>query len=130
MKKRLTSVAGPQAVGPYSQACEATSCDGIVFCSGQIPIDPATGEIVGATVAEQTRRALDNLKLLLEENELGLAEVVKTTCFLTDIGTFAEFNAVYAEYFPEEPPARSTVGVASLPKGARVEVEAIAIRGD
>lgn len=130
MKKCLSSVAGPKAVGPYSQACEAVSCDGLFFCSGQIPIDAASGEIVGATVAEQTRRALDNLKLLLEENGLGLAKVVKTTCYLTDISTFAEFNAVYAEYFSDEPPARSTVGVASLPKGAQVEVEAIAIRGD
>jgi 2-iminobutanoate/2-iminopropanoate deaminase len=130
MKKCLSSVGGPEAVGPYSMACEAKACEGIIFCSGQIPIDPASGDLVGETVAEQTRRALDNLKLLLEENGLGLSKVVKTTCFLTDMNTFAEFNAVYAEYFPEEPPARSTIGVASLPKGARVEVEALAVRGD
>jgi 2-iminobutanoate/2-iminopropanoate deaminase len=127
MKRCLTSVGGPKAVGPYSMACEA---GGIVFCAGQIPIDPASGDIVGETVAEQTRRALDNLRLLLEENGLGLSKVVKTTCFLTDLGTFAEFNAVYAEYFPEQPPARSTIGVAALPKGAKVEVEAVALRGD
>ncbi len=127
MKKCLSSVSGPRAVGPYSMACEVK---GIIFCAGQIPIDPASGEIVGETVAEQTRRALDNLKLLLEENGLGLSKVVKTTCFLTDMNTFAEFNAVYAEYFPEDPPARSTLGVASLPKGARVEVEALAVRCD
>jgi 2-iminobutanoate/2-iminopropanoate deaminase len=127
MKRCLSTVAGPKAVGPYSPACEA---EGLVFCSGQIPLDPATGEIVGETVGEQTRRALDNLKLLLEENGLGLAQVVKTTCYLTDLTTFAEFNAVYAEYFPEGAPARSTVGVAALPKGATVEVEALAVRGD
>jgi len=99
-----------------------------VWCSGMIGLDPATGEMVEGGLAAQTRQALENLKALLEDNGLTLADVVKTTCFLTDMAAFAEFNEVYAQYFPEAPPARSTVEVSALPKGALVEVEALAVR--
>ena len=124
-KRILTSASGLKAVGPYSLAVEA---GGIVWCSGMIGLDPATGEMVEGGLAAQTRQALENLKALLEDNGLTLADVVKTTCFLTDMAAFAEFNEVYAQYFPEAPPARSTVEVSALPKGALVEVEALAVR--
>jgi 2-iminobutanoate/2-iminopropanoate deaminase len=101
----------------------------LVFCSGMIPVDPETGEVIGATVAEQTRRALENLRLVLEDNGLGLGDVVKTTCFLADLGQFGAFNEVYGEFFAADPPARSTVQVAALPRGALVEVEALAYSG-
>lgn len=113
----------PAAIGPYSQAIRT---EGLLFCSGQIPLDPATGEMVGTTTAEQTEQVLRNLRGLLEAGGSSLASVLKTTVFLADMADFAEFNAVYARHFPEDPPARSTVAAAGLPKGARVEIEAIA----
>lgn len=113
----------PGAVGPYSQA---VVIDGWLFCSGQVPLDPDTGELVSGTIAEETRRSMDNLTAVLEAAGADWSKVVKTTCFLTDMGHFVEFNEAYADYVGEEPPARATVAVAALPKGARVEVECVA----
>ena len=123
-KECLESPNGPRAIGPYSIAIRAGQ---FVFCSGVIPVDPKTGEVVGRTMSEQARQVLENLKTVLADNGMSLANVVKTTCFLADLDAFAEFNEVYAEYFTESPPARSTVGVDKLPKGVLVEVEAIAL---
>lgn len=97
-----------------------------MFTAGQIPLDPVTGELVGGTVTEQTERVLQNLRAVLAAAGCGLEDVVKTTVFLTDLGTFGEMNAVYAAHFKEPYPARSTIQVAALPKGARVEIEAVA----
>jgi len=119
----ISSPDAPKAVGPYSQA---TTCGGWVFTAGQIPLDPATGEITGDSVAEQTERVLQNLKAVLAAAGCGLGDVVKTTVFLTDLATFAEMNGVYSAHFREPFPARSTIQVAGLPKGARVEIEAVA----
>jgi len=116
----------PEAVGPYSQAIKVVD---FVFCSGQVPLDPSTGELIEASVADQTRRAMDNLGAVLREAGSGFERVVKVTAYLTDMADFAEFNEAYGQYFDETPPARATVGVASLPKGARVEVECIARAG-
>jgi len=122
------SDAAPRAVGPYSQAIQSGDW---VFTAGQIGLDPATGTLVGEDVATQTRQVLANLTAVLAAAGASLAGVVKTTVFLVDMGDFAAMNAVYAEHFPEAPPARSTVAVAALPLGARVEIEAVArIRTD
>ncbi len=114
----------PSAIGPYSQAIRA---DLSVFASGQVPIDPETGQLVDGDIAAQTRQALSNLAAVLEAAGSSLAHVLKTTVFLTDMADFQAMNAVYAEFFPAAPPARSTVAVLALPRGARVEVEAIAL---
>ena len=114
----------PLAGAPYSQAIAA---HGLVFVSGQIPIDPATELLVDGDISVQTRRVLDNLTGVLEAAGSSLGDVVKTTVFLTDLDDFAAMNAVYAEYFTNEPPARSTIQVSKLPAGANVEIEAIAI---
>lgn len=114
----------PSAIGPYSQAIRA---DLSVFASGQVPIDPATGQLVDGDIAAQTRQALSNLAAVLEAAGSSLAHVLKTTVFLTDMDDFQAMNTVYAEFFPAAPPARSTVAVLALPRGARVEVEAIAL---
>lgn len=116
----------PAPVGPYSQAIRV---DGFVFCSGQIPLDPATGKLVAGGLTEQTRQVLDNLAAVLAAADLTLGDIVKTTIFLIDINDFAAVNAVYAERMGTPPPARSTVAVAALPLGARVEIEAIASAG-
>jgi 2-iminobutanoate/2-iminopropanoate deaminase len=113
----------PEAVGPYSQAVTE---NGLVFCSGQVALDAGSGELVGESVADQTRRAMDNLQAVLEAAGTSFDKVVKVTAYLTDMNDFVEFNGVYGEYFKGDPPARATVGVAGLPKGARVEVECIA----
>lgn len=123
-KELVTSPNGPAAIGPYSPAVRTGN---LLFCSGQMPIDPATGEIVSGSIADETRRTLDNLVLLLASAGVTLAAVVKTTVFLTDMVDFAAMNAVYAEYFAEPFPARSTVAVAGIAKGARVEIEAVAV---
>lgn len=115
--------AAPAAVGPYSQAIRSGT---LVLTAGQIGLDPANGRLVSADVAEQTRRALENLAAVLAAAGSSMAAVLKTTVFLTDMADFAAMNAVYAEYFGADPPARSTVAVAGLPLGARVEVEAVA----
>ena len=122
MKKIYTEKA-PAAVGPYSQAVVA---NGMVYTSGQIALDPATGQLVGDTIEEQTEQIMKNLIAVLEEAGTKAENVVKTLCFLTDINDFAAFNEVYARYFTGKP-ARSCVGVQSLPKGARCEVEVIAV---
>ncbi len=116
--------AAPRAIGPYSQAIVA---GGLVFCSGQVPIDPATGELVPGGIEEQTHRSLSNLKAVLEAAGSGLDRVLKTTVFLQNMGDFAAMNAVYATYFPADPPARSTVEVARLPRNALIEIECIAL---
>lgn len=123
MERVVRTASAPAAIGPYSQAIRAA---GFVFCSGQIPIDPATGALVEGGVGAQARRALENLRAVLEASGSSLADVVKTTLYLTDLATFAEVNSVYAEFFPHDPPARATVGVQALPKGAAIEIEAIA----
>jgi 2-iminobutanoate/2-iminopropanoate deaminase len=123
-KTVVTTSDAPAAVGPYSQA---VSAHGVVYCSGQVPLEPSTGELVGATVADQTRTCLENLAAVLNAAGTSLARVVKVTAYLTDMGDFSEFNTVYSEFFGTDPPARATVGVAALPKGAWVEVECIAL---
>ena len=125
MKKIIATTAAPGAIGPYSQAIEA---NGFVFASGQIPLDPATGVFAIGGVEEQTEQALKNLKAVLAAAGCELSDVVKTTVFLTDMGDFAKVNAVYAKFFEAECPARSAVQVGALPKGALVEVEAIAAK--
>lgn len=122
-KRCLHSDRVPPAVGPYSQAVRAGE---LVFCSGVIPLDPETKKLVEGGIAEQTRRVLDNLTMLLDDCGTSMWRVVKTTVFLQNMEHFAEFNAIYAEYFPHDPPARSTVQVARLPLDVLVEVEAIA----
>ena len=124
-KARIATSGAPSAVGPYSQAIDAGDT---VYCSGQVGLDPQSGELVTGGLEAQTERALRSLGAVLEAAGLGYEHVVKTTCFLVDIGDFAAFNAIYARYFPDPPPARSTFAVAALPKGARVEIEAIARR--
>ena len=127
MKKIISTNEAPAAVGPYSQAVRAGS---MVFCAGQIPLDPKSGQIVSQDVAEQTRRVLDNLTAVLKSERLTLSDVVKTTVFVTDLADFQTINEIYAKYFSAQPPARSTVQVAALPKAARVEIEAIAVADD
>ena len=125
MKKVISTSNAPAAIGPYSQAIET---DGYIFTSGQIPINPATGEVEGKTIEEQTEQVMHNIGALLEASGLTFANVVKTTCFLADLNDFAAFNAVYAKYFPNEAPARSCFAVAGLPKGAKLEVETICVK--
>jgi len=114
----------PKAIGPYSQGIRA---NGFVFCAGQTPIDPATSKLVEGDIAAQTRRVLQNLGAILDAAGTSLSKVVKTTVFLTDMANFKAMNEVYAEFFPEHPPARSTFAVAGLPLGASVEIECIAL---
>ena len=114
----------PRAIGPYSQA---TRANGLLFTAGQVGFDPATGELVDGGIAEQTERVLENVRAILEAEGLDLASVVKTTVFLVDMADFAAMNTVYALAFGEHRPARSTVAVAALPRGARVEIEAVAV---
>ena len=127
MKRIISTTEAPAAIGPYSQAIRAGS---MVFCAGQVPLDPKTGEIVSQDIAEQTRRVLENIAAILRAEHLTLANVIKTTVFLADFGDFQKMNEVYATYFSNQPPARSTVGVSTLPKNARVEIEAIALADD
>lgn len=125
MKKVIFTEKAPAAIGPYSQAIEA---NGMVFMSGQIPVNPATGEFVEGGIVEQTTQVFENIKNVLAEAGLTTANVVKTTVFLTDMSLFADMNAVYAKYFDGAFPARSAVAVKALPKGALVEIECIAVR--
>ena len=124
MKKIISTTDAPAAIGPYSQAVRAGA---MMFCAGQVPLDPKTGQIVSEDISEQTRRVLDNLTAVLKAEGLTMSNVVKTTVFLADFGDFPKMNEVYATYFTDQPPARSTVGVSTLPKNARVEIEAIAM---
>jgi 2-iminobutanoate/2-iminopropanoate deaminase len=124
MRETVTTDKAPGAIGPYSQAVKA---GGMVFCSGQIPIDPATGEFVSESVAEQTEQVLKNLSEVLTAAGASLDQVVKTTVFLADMNDFAEMNEVYGQFFSENKPARATVQAARLPRDARVEIECIAV---
>jgi len=124
MKKIISTSEAPAAVGPYSQAVRVGS---MVFCAGQIPLDPKTAQIVSGDIGEQTRRVLDNITAVLKAEGLTFENIVKTTIFLTDLGDFQTVNEIYGSYFKQAPPARSTVQVSGLPKGARVEIEAIAM---
>jgi 2-iminobutanoate/2-iminopropanoate deaminase len=124
-RQAVTTSGAPSAIGPYSQGI---AIDGFVFCSGQIGLDPATGELVPGGVEAEADRALRNVAAVLDAAGAAMADVVKTTLFLADIADFQRVNAVYARHMPDPPPARSTFAVAALPKGATVEVEAIARR--
>jgi 2-iminobutanoate/2-iminopropanoate deaminase len=130
-KKIVSTEKAPKAIGPYSQA---VLIEKLVFTAGQVGLDPSTMELVEGGVEAQTRQVLTNLRHVLESADSGLNFVIKTTVFLQDMGDFAKMNAIYAEFFPENPPARSTVQVAGLPKGALVEIECVALckpaRGD
>lgn len=121
--KPVNSLSAPAAIGPYSQAIDAGD---FVFLSGQVPIDPATGELVPGDITAQTERVLDNLGAVLEAAGVSFANVVKTTIYLMDFGDFQTVNGIYAKRFSEAPPARATVQVSALPKGARIEIDAIA----
>lgn len=125
MKKVIFTEKAPAAIGPYSQAIEA---NGMVFVSGQLPVDPATGTFAPGGVAEQTEQSFKNISSILAEAGLTTANIVKTTVFLADMSLFAEMNAVYATYFDGDFPARSAVAVKALPKDALVEIECIAVR--
>lgn len=125
MKEPVEADGAPRPAGPYSQAIRA---GGFVFCAGQVGLDPATGRIAEG-IEEQTRRVLENLRAVLEAAGLAMGDVVKTTVFLASIGDFGAMNRVYATYFPEAPPARTTVAVKDLPGGALVEIEAVAREG-
>lgn len=124
-KHTIQTSLAPAAIGPYSQAVEA---NGFLFCSGQIALNPKTGELVGETVTEQTQQVLLNLKAVLNAADLTFENVVKTTIYLTDINDFAAVNLVYGEFFGTSKPARATVAVAALPRDAKVEIEAMAAK--
>ncbi len=123
--KAIATPNAPGAIGPYSQGVEAGN---MVFVSGQLPIVPATGEFAGADIAAQTRQSLTNIRSILEANGMSMANVVKTTVLMSDLSEFAAMNAVYAEFFSEPYPARAAYQVAGVPKGAKVEIEAIAVK--
>jgi 2-iminobutanoate/2-iminopropanoate deaminase len=123
-RKVVHSDHAPKAIGPYSQAIRT---DAMVYTAGQIGVDPSTGEFVSNDVEGQTRKALENLQNILQAAGSGISNVVKTTVFLQDMNDFAKMNGIYAEFFGENPPARSTVAVAGLPKGALVEIEVVAL---
>lgn len=125
-KKAILTKSAPEPIGPYSQAIQVGN---LVFCSGQIPLDPKTGQVQAEDVEGQTRRVLDNLKAVLEAAGCGLGDVVKTTIFLKNMSDFPKVNQIYAIYFRETPPARSTIEVARLPRDVLVEIEAIAQKG-
>jgi 2-iminobutanoate/2-iminopropanoate deaminase len=126
MKQIIATAQAPKAIGPYSQAVLS---NGLAYLSGQIPLDPATNQIVEGDIAVQTERVLENLKAVLEASGSSLAQVLKTTVYLKDMGEFPRMNEVYARYFPENPPARATVEVARLPRDVRIEIDAIADAG-
>ncbi len=123
MRNTVRTDKAPAAIGPYSQGI---LCGGFLFCSGQIPLDPATGKMVAGGIEAQTDRVLRNLEAVLAEGGSSLAAVVKTTVYLADLGDFPAMNAVYGKFFPADPPARATVQAAKLPAGALVEIDAIA----
>ena len=123
MKQAISTKQAPAAIGPYSQAIQVGN---LVYTSGQIPIDPATGVFVEGGIKEQTRQSLTNIKAILEEAGLSMSNVVKTTVFMADMNDFVDMNSVYSEFFTEPYPARSAVAVKTLPKGALVEIEVIA----
>jgi 2-iminobutanoate/2-iminopropanoate deaminase len=118
----VSALGAPDAVGPYSHAVKS---GGLLFCSGQVPIDPGTGKLVEGSIGDQTRRCLENLQVVAAAGGASLDDAVRMGIYVTDMSTFAEVNAAYGEFFQNGPPARSTVGVASLPLGARVEIDAV-----
>jgi 2-iminobutanoate/2-iminopropanoate deaminase len=124
LREIIATDQAPRAIGPYSQAIRAGN---LLFCSGQIPIDPSTGEFVSGGVAEQTEQVMRNLSAVLSAGQSSLKQVVKTTVFLADMDDFTAMNEVYGRFFGEQPPARATVQAARLPRDAKVEIEAIAI---
>jgi 2-iminobutanoate/2-iminopropanoate deaminase len=124
-REAISTTNAPAAAGPYSQAIVAGD---LVFCAGQVPLDPATGDALQGTIEEQTERVLKNVGAVLDAAGVGFADVVKTSVFLADINDFTAMNGVYAGFFPDPPPARTTVGVAALPRGVKVEIEVIARR--
>jgi 2-iminobutanoate/2-iminopropanoate deaminase len=124
-RRVITTEQAPRAIGPYSQGIQVGN---IVFTAGQTGVDPATGQLVAGGIVEQTRQALRNVQAILEAAGCSMADVVKTTVFLTDMNDFKTMNSVYAEFFPAAPPARSTVQVSALPLGARIEIEAVAFK--
>jgi 2-iminobutanoate/2-iminopropanoate deaminase len=121
-RETVTAPDAPAAIGPYSHAVRAGS---LLFCSGQIPLDPATGEIVGITAAEQARQCLQNLTAVCDAAAASLTDALRLTVYMTDLAAFAEVGEAYASFFPDSPPARVAVGVAALPRGALVEIDAI-----
>jgi 2-iminobutanoate/2-iminopropanoate deaminase len=123
LKEIINTDKAPKAIGPYSQGIKAA---GLVFFSGQIPLDPATGDVVGGDIGDQTERVMDNIEAMLHASGLDFSDVVKSTIYLTDLSNFAKVNEIYGRRFPEAPPARSTVEVKGLPKGVGVEIEVIA----
>ena len=123
MRKHFISADAPKPIGPYTQGVAA---GGLMFLSGQIPLDPKTNEIVAGGIEEQTEQVLKNLLAVLKEAKMGAENVVKTTVFLTDLGDFAKMNEVYAKYLGKQPPARSTIQAAALPRGVKVEIDVIA----
>ena len=128
MEKRVIQTErAPKAIGPYSQAIQAV---GFLFLSGQVPLDPKTGELVKGDIGQQTKQVLENIEGVLESQNLGMEDVVKATIFLKNIENFNQVNEVYSSYFPTSPPARSTVEVARLPRDAEIEIEAIALIHD
>lgn len=126
MKKKIQTDKAPTAIGPYSQAIIA---ENLLFISGQLPIDPAKGKLIQGTMAQQTEKILQNITAIAEEAGASIESIVKTTIFLCDLGDFAEVNEAYGKFFDITPPARSTIQVAGLPLGARIEIEAIASLG-
>jgi 2-iminobutanoate/2-iminopropanoate deaminase len=126
MRETIKTSNAPSAIGPYSQAIRATAGK-MIFTAGQIPLDPATGRLIEGDISAQTRRVLENVKAILAAAGAHLENVVKTTVFMADLSEFAAMNEVYGEYFPANPPARSTVEVKALPRGAKVEIETIAM---
>jgi 2-iminobutanoate/2-iminopropanoate deaminase len=122
----ITSLQAPKAIGPYSQAISVAGSR-TVYLSGQIPLDPKTGELVTGDIAQETQQVMENLKAVLAAAGLDLTRVVRCGIFLVDMADFAKVNEVYGRYFPSAPPARATVAVAALPKGARVEIDAVAV---
>jgi len=127
MKKIVSTSDAPAAIGPYSQAVRVGS---MLFCAGQIPLDPKTGQMVSDDISEQAKRVLENIAAILKAEHLSFDHVVKTTIFLTSMNDFQTVNEIYATYFRQSPPARSTVAVAALPKNAKVEIEVIAAASD
>ena len=122
LRRTVDAPEAPEAVGPYSHAVES---GGLLFCSGQLPLDPGSGELTGEGPADQARRCLENLQAVCEAAGTGLSRAVRLTIYTTELGEFASINEAYAEFFDAEPPARAAVGVAELPKGALVEIDAI-----
>lgn len=127
MKKIIHTEDAPEAVGPYSQGIIT---DNFIYTSGQIPFVPEKGEVISQDIEEQTHQSLKNLKAVIEEGGVSLEDVVKVNIFLTDINDFSKVNAIYSDYFSSNPPARSCVEVSNLPMGVKIEIEAVAVKGD